>query len=78
MVSYTILQVNNNYSWCQLTFQASLPFIKDVYFVRFHPCPAGFVKLDRRCQCDPTLRSDTIFIHTCDINDQTISRPANS
>ena len=59
----------------ELTFQDPLS-IRDFYYII--SCSAGFAQLDGRCQCDPTLRSDTIFLYTCDINDQTISRPANS
>ena len=39
-------------------------------------CPIGFVKLDKRCQCDPRLVQNGIT--QCNINDQTILRPANS
>ena len=77
MVNLTILQANENYDWYELIFQELLT-VKDACYIRFYSCPAGFVKVHGRCQCDPILRSDTVFIHTCDINDQTISRPANS
>ena len=76
-LNFTILQANENYDWCELVFQPPLS-LRDVYYIRFHSCPAGFINIDGRCGCDPILRSDTIFIHTCDINDQTILRPANS
>ena len=39
-------------------------------------CPTGFVKIDKRCQCDPVLVQYGITY--CNINDQTILRPANS
>ena len=39
-------------------------------------CPVGFLKIDTRCQCDPVLVQ--YGITNCNINDQTILRPANS
>ena len=39
-------------------------------------CPIGFFKIDERCQCDPVLVQ--YGITNCNINDQTILRPANS
>ena len=39
-------------------------------------CSTGFVKIDKRCQCDPVLVQ--YGITNCNIDDQTILRPANS
>ena len=76
-LNFTIAQTNDHYKWCELIFK--LPFIpNDGYYIKFYPCPAGFVKLDGKCQCDPILRSSTIIVDNCDINDQTIEHPANS
>ena len=49
----------------------------EIYSVLFKPCPMGF-KLREWCQCDPVLQSYRSLITSCDINDQTILRPANS
>ena len=76
-LNFTIAQTNDHYNWCELNFK--LPFLpNDGYYIKFYPCPAGFVKLDGKCQCDPTLRSSTITVDNCDISDQTIERPSNS
>ena len=48
----------------------------NVFYIRQFTCPTGFVKIDKRCQCDPVLVQ--YGITNCNINDQTILRPANS
>jgi len=48
----------------------------DAYRINLLPCPAGFVfdEVTLMCQCDPVL---TVF-SSCNIDDQTVVRPANS
>ena len=46
------------------------------FYIRQITCPIGFVKVEKRCQCDPVLVQ--YGITNCNINDQTILRPANS
>ena len=51
-----------------------------VYYINLLNCPAGF-SFDanrKKCICDPKLKSEIISINNCNINDQTILRPANS
>ena len=48
----------------------------NVFYIRQIACPTGFIKIDKRCQCDPVLVQ--YRIKKCNINDQTILRPANS
>ena len=48
----------------------------NVFYVQQIICPNGFIKIDKRCQCDPVLVQ--CGITNCNINDQTILRPANS
>ena len=48
----------------------------NVFYIKQITCPAGFVKIDRRCQCDPVLVQ--YGITNCNINDQSILRPTNS
>ena len=47
----------------------------NIFYVRQITCPTGFVKIDKRCQCDPVLVQYGITY--CNINDQTILRPTN-
>ena len=73
-LNFTITQTNDYYDWCELIFQHPIT-PGNAYYIKFFPCPAGFKKLHGSCECDPIMRSD---INICDINDQTILRPANS
>ena len=65
-------------SWCELFLKIALDSDEDlnIFYIRQIACPNGFVKLDKRCQCDPVLVQYGII--NCNINDQTILRPANS
>ena len=79
-VKFTILQINSHYKWCELIFK-NYDFTltsDDAFYIKFYPCPAGFSKINGRCQCDPILTATILSIDDCDINDQTILRPANS
>ena len=52
----------------------------DVFRIQIRPCPLGFMlnKIAGICQCDLMLSSCPVSVTTCNINDQTILRPANS
>ena len=80
MVKFTILQINSHYKWCELIFKTydTTLFMNDAFYIKFHPCPVGFSKINGRCQCDTIFQSNFLSIDDCDINDQTILRPANS
>ena len=54
--------------------------IIDVYHISMIPCPIGFVlnTAEGICQCDSLLKGSLVSITDCNINDQTILRPANS
>ena len=54
--------------------------ILNVYHISMFSCPIGFIlnALEGFCQCHPLLQGNIIFITDCNINDQTILRPANS
>ena len=78
-LNFTITQATDNFKWCELSFGAPLTS-RDGYYIKFYRCPTGFTKLKGECQCDPILKSNLLptVIDDCDINDQTIRRPANS
>ena len=52
----------------------------DAFRIKIRPCPLGFMlnKIAGICQCDLMLSSCPVSVTTCNINDQTILRPANS
>ena len=51
----------------------------DAYTILLQPCPKGFLlHLEGYCWCDPVLSSHIPSLTHCNIDDQTILRPANS
>ena len=75
-IKYTIAFPNQR-SWCELFLRGLRDGTDriDVYYVTEKPCPAGFIKIKGVCQCYPFLAYLDI---KCNINDQTILRPANA
>ena len=73
---YTIGFPTDN--WCELYIKIASDSDDNlnIFYIRQITCPTGFVKIDKRCQCDPVLVQ--YGITNCNINDQTILRPANS
>ena len=73
-LSYTI--AFSSYEWCEI----HLKIISDsdkklnIFTVRKLKCPPGFAEINNICQCDPVITSFNVF--SCNINDQTILRPA--
>ena len=73
---YTIGFPTDN--WCELFLKIASDSddYLNIFYVRQITCPTGFVKIDKRCQCDPVFIQYGITY--CNINDQTILRPANN
>ena len=65
--------------WCELFLRTTFchgDSHTDIYYITQLPCPIGFIKYNGECQCELSIiRKYNI---KCDINDQTILRPANS
>ena len=79
-INFTIVHNGLRYlQWCELFINILSTHQIDVYYIAIFPCPVGFVYQNGICVCDPVL--NTLFpvsIITCDINHQTILRPAGS
>ena len=80
----TIILKHESGTWCELYLTAS-PILsygiiqRAIYTITFLPCPRGFsLHLEGYCQCDQTLLSHIPSLTHCNIDDQTIPRPANS
>ena len=73
---YTIGFSTENYCELFLKLASDSDEYLNIFSIRQISCPTGFVKIDKRCQCDPVLVQYGITY--CNINDQTILRPANS
>jgi len=75
-LKYTIAFPTEN--WCELFMKGSRDgtdcYKADIYYIKAKPCPTGFIKVDGICQCYQFLKQFSI---SCNINDQTICRPAN-
>ena len=82
-LEYTI---KHNGKWCELSLLATplqifpgLEPWKELYTIVLKPCPIGFsLHPQGYCQCDPILSSHIPSLTTCDIDHQTIPRPANT
>ena len=86
-INYLIKHPNGR--WCELSLQVevadlfALPTFNrkwiQMYTITLKPCPMGFsLHLEGDCQCDTILSSYIPSLTHCNIDDQTIPRPANS
>ena len=81
-IKYTIMHENGR--WCELCFNvfpinSNIVSKLQIYTITLKPCPLGFLlHLNGYCQCDPILSSYIPSLTHCNIDDQTIPRPANS
>ena len=75
---YTIWPNGKSVSECKLF--VGLSEMPEMFYVQIKPCPMGFTLNTnmKACYCDPLLNNDILSITTCNINDATILRPANS
>ena len=76
-VTYNILSENTQH--CKLILYNADHEFPTVFFIKLLNCPAGFMysAVEKKCICDENLLSE-LSITICNINDQTILRPANS
>ena len=75
---YTVLSSNERQ--CKLFLNAIKYNYITIFYIHLLTCPMGFT-LDcktERCECDLSMQSNVLTIQYCNINDQTILRPANS
>ena len=77
--SYTIWPNSRHTTECKLFI--GLSEMPEMFYVQIKPCPVGFtLQSDKKsCYCDPLLiNSDILSITSCNLDDETILRPANS
>ena len=77
--SYTIWPHSRHTTECKLFI--GLSEMPEMFYVQIKPCPVGFtLQSDRKsCYCDPLLlNNDILSIASCNLDDETILRPANS
>ena len=75
---YTIWPTNENRNECKVFL--GLNGMPEMFYIEMKPCPKGFtLDQDRKaCNCDPLLNNKILSITSCDLDDETILRPANS
>ena len=77
--SYTIWPNSRHTTECKLFI--GLSEIPEMFYIQIKPCPLGFtLQSDKKsCYCDTLLiNSDILSITSCNLDDETILRPANS
>ena len=77
--SYTLWPKNESINVCKLFI--GLQNMPEMFYVEFKHCPLGFTYQENRksCYCDPVLnKNKAISIKSCNLNDETILRPAYS
>jgi len=72
-INFTILSSNDKQ--CELFLNAKEHDYITILYIKLSNCPMGFVFNMGKCECDPSLN---LITTQCNINDQTILRPANS
>ena len=75
--NYTIWYDGNS-SECEL--YLGIEEVPEIFYVNLLPCPVGFSLQESRkaCYCDHVLNNKIIQITSCNLDDGTIQRPANS
>ena len=76
--SYTIWPNSESVTECKLF--VGLSEMPEMFYVQIKPCPMGFTLNAniKACYCDPLLNNDILAVTSCNLNDTTILRPANS
>ena len=76
--SYTVWPNNKFITECKLFI--GLNEMPEMFYVQIKPCPVGFTlqSSKKSCYCDSILSNSTLSITSCNLDDETIKRPANS
>ena len=76
--SYTIWPSHKDIIECKLF--VGLIEMPEMFFVEVKQCPKGFTlqPSKKSCDCDPALNNIYFSITSCNLDDETIARPANS
>ena len=76
--SYTIWPSHKDITECKLF--VGLIGMPEMFFVEIKHCPMGFTlqPIKKSCDCDTALNNIYFSVTSCDLDDETIVRPANS
>ena len=72
--------LSNNEQQCELFLNAKDYEYITIFYVKLLKCPMGFTfdGTTERCECDLLMNSKLLTIKDCNINNQSVLRPANS
>ena len=76
--SYTLWPSHKHITECKLF--VGLKGVPEMFFVGIKHCPKGFTlqQSKKSCDCDPALNNIYFLVTSCNLDQQTIVRPANS
>ena len=78
--NYTLWPSSRTTNTCKLFL--GLDNMPEMFYVELKRCPKGFtlqVKEDKKaCSCDPIMQNSSLSITSCNLDDETVLRPANS
>ena len=79
-IKYFFTVLSNNEEQCELFLYAKEYNHITILYIQLKLCPVGFSFDDKteKCDCDISMQSNLLTVTNCNINDQTILRPANS
>ena len=75
---YTIWPSHESVTECTLF--VGLEGMPEMFYIDIKPCPKGFTQQQHKkaCSCDPLLDNNIVSITSCNLDDESILRPANS
>ena len=75
---YTIWPSRESVTECTLF--VGLRDMPEMFYIHIKPCPKGFTQQQNKkaCSCDPLLDNNILSIKSCNLDDESIHRPANS
>ena len=75
---YTVWPSHQDTKECKLFL--GLKEMPEMFYIGIKPCPKGFTldKARKTCHCDPLLHNKILSITSCDLDGETILRPASS
>ena len=76
--NYTIWPNSEHIKECKLF--VGLSEMPEMFYVLLKACPVGFTlqSMKKSCYCDPLLNNRILSVVSCNLDDKTIQRPANS
>ena len=75
-VTFTVVFPTDRWCAIYLKYPSQSNDYLNMFYIKQYSCPPGFIEIAKKCVCYPKFTQ--FGISSCNINDQTILRPANS